>query len=199
MMVVVIRELVLVSICNTSKVIWNQHRLNICRDNFGLKSGFGGGGIKSSSSQLPICRAGLQLNLPSGLGSDRKTEIRDRNIQNFSKKIIHNFVQKMSHILTMHRCTQAMSKQHKGQEDLLHQFSLKTSEVCPSLSDPLCLHSFSYILNNNSQSPPLHWPKAFTVSVKKIIFFQTPPWAAVSLGEEAGEVPQWMCWPLLEK
>lgn len=36
------------------------------RDNFGLKSGFGGGGIKSSSSQLPICRAGIQLNLPSG-------------------------------------------------------------------------------------------------------------------------------------
>jgi len=39
------------------------------RDNFGLKSGFGIGGTKSSSrprSQLPICRAGLQLNLPSG-------------------------------------------------------------------------------------------------------------------------------------
>merc|ERR1711971_977883 len=39
------------------------------RDNFGLKSGFGGSGIKSSSgpgSQLPICRAGIQLNLPSG-------------------------------------------------------------------------------------------------------------------------------------
>ena len=105
MMVVVIRELVLVSICNTSEVIWNQHRLNICRDNFGLKSGFGGGGIKSSSSQLPICRAGLQLNLPSGLGSDRKTEIRDRNIQNFSKKIIHNFVQKC---LIFWRCIAAL-------------------------------------------------------------------------------------------
>ena len=85
MMVVVIRELVLVSICNTSKVIWNQHRLNICRDNFGLKSGFVGGGIKSSSSQLPICRAGLQLNLPSGLGSDRKTNIRDQNIHKLFK------------------------------------------------------------------------------------------------------------------
>jgi len=39
------------------------------RDNFGLKSGFGGSGIKSSSgprSQLPTCRAGIQLNLPSG-------------------------------------------------------------------------------------------------------------------------------------
>jgi len=39
------------------------------RDNFGLKSGFGGTGIKSSSgprSQLPTCRAGIQLNLPSG-------------------------------------------------------------------------------------------------------------------------------------
>jgi len=36
------------------------------RDNFGLKSGFGVGIKPSQSSQLPICRAGIQLNLPSG-------------------------------------------------------------------------------------------------------------------------------------
>ena len=38
------------------------------RDNFGLKSGFVSSGTKGSSgprSQLPTCRAGIQLNLPS--------------------------------------------------------------------------------------------------------------------------------------
>ena len=38
------------------------------RDNFGLKSGFVSSGTKGSSgprSQLPTCRAGIQLNLPT--------------------------------------------------------------------------------------------------------------------------------------
>ena len=46
------------------------------RDNFGLKSGFVSSGTKGSSgprSQLPTCRAGIQLNLPT-TGEESKEE-----------------------------------------------------------------------------------------------------------------------------
>ena len=91
MVLMMIGELV-ESICNTSETStdwrdWTSAMKSICRDNFGLKSGFGGVGIKSPNSQLPICRAGIQLNLPSGLRSDRKTDIRDRNIHKLIQMI----------------------------------------------------------------------------------------------------------------
>ena len=55
-------------------VILPHHTMH--RDNFGLKSGFVSSGTKSSSgprSQLPTCRAGIQLNLPI-TGEESKEE-----------------------------------------------------------------------------------------------------------------------------
>ena len=55
-------------------VILPHHTMH--RDNFGLKSGFVSSGTKGSSgprSQLPTCRAGIQLNLPT-TGEESKEE-----------------------------------------------------------------------------------------------------------------------------
>ena len=176
---------------------------NIRRDNFGLKSGFGGVGIKSSSSQLPICRAGLQLNLPSGLGSDRKTEIRDPS-KTFQKKLSTILCKKC---LIFWRCIAALRQcpsSTRGRKTSSIN-SLSKLQRCVPLFRILYVSILSRIFwIIILRALPCTDPRPLQFQFKNLYVFrpllqQQCHWGRRQVRENL--VPQWMwmCWPLLEK